>query len=318
MTVDKFLKRITSPDIDLNHCEDAQQVASRLHAYTNGITSDPLTVLAVVFSAMIHDCNHKGISNAQLIKEDRYLGKKYHNKSVAEQNSVDLAWELLMAPDFGELRQVMFATPEDMLRFRQVVVNVVLATDIFDKELNQLRKNRWTKVFSEDTPNNDKTKNGKATIVLEHIIQASDVGHTMQHWHIYRKWNERLFEEMYSAYKAGRMSKDPSTFWVEGELGFFDNYVIPLAKKLDECGVFGVSSDECLINATNNRKEWAAKGPKVVEEMTEKFSSMADDTSLGAFDDPIILRESSFRGLMPKSIPEQPIEEFENEVPDEP
>jgi hypothetical protein len=26
----------------------------------------------------------------------------------------------------------------------------------------------------------------KATIVLEHIIQASDVAHTMQHWYVNR------------------------------------------------------------------------------------------------------------------------------------
>lgn len=37
-----------------------------------------------------------------------------------------------------------------------------------------------------------------------------------------------------------------ATFWYKGELGFFDNYIIPLAKKLKDCGVFGVSSDEFL------------------------------------------------------------------------
>ena len=31
----------------------------------------------------------------------------------------------------------------------------------------------------------------KATIVLEHIIQVADVSHTMQHWNVYKKWNER-------------------------------------------------------------------------------------------------------------------------------
>jgi hypothetical protein len=36
----------------------------------------------------------------------------------------------------------------------------------------------------------------------------------MQHWHVYRKWNERLFSEMYSAFKAGRMDVDPTTFCV--------------------------------------------------------------------------------------------------------
>ena len=55
--------------------------------------------------------------------------------------------------------------------------------------------------------------------------------------HVYIKWNERLFQELYRAYKAGRLAKDPSTFWFQGELGFFDNYVIPLAQKMKDCGV---------------------------------------------------------------------------------
>ena len=54
---------------------------------------------------------------------------------------------------------------------------------------------------------------------------------------------------MYEAYRAGRMAKDPSTFWYKGELDFFSNYIIPLAKKLKDCNVFGVSSDECLVYA---------------------------------------------------------------------
>ena len=65
----------------------------------------------------------------------------------------------------------------------------------------------------------------------------------MQHWHIYRKWNQRLFEEIYAAYKQGR-GKNPVDGWYKGEIGFFDFYVIPLAKKLADCKVFGVSSDE--------------------------------------------------------------------------
>ena len=81
---------------------------------------------------------------------------------------------------------------------------------------------------------------------MEHIIQASDVAHTMQHWHVYQKWNRKLFSEMYLAFQNGRMAADPSTFWYKGELQFFDNYIIPLAKKLKDCQVFGVSSDEYL------------------------------------------------------------------------
>ena len=69
---------------------------------------------------------------------------------------------------------------------------------------------------------------------------------------------------MYRAYKDGRSDKDPSEGWYEGELGFFDYYIIPLAKKLKECGVFGVSSDEYLNYAQANRAEWETKGRRVV------------------------------------------------------
>ena len=92
-----------------------------------------------------------------------------------------------------------------------------VATDIFDKQLNDLRKTRWNKAFDESVEGAN--QNLRGTIVLEHIIQASDVSHTMQHWHIYRKWNRRLFLEMHSAFRAGRMGVDPATFWYNGEIG---------------------------------------------------------------------------------------------------
>ena len=61
--------------------------------------------------------------------------------------------------------------------------------------------------------------------------------------------------------------------WYKGELGFFDFYIIPLAKKLKKCGVFGVSSDEYLNYAMNNRQEWEARGQEVVAEMIESATT---------------------------------------------
>jgi hypothetical protein len=85
------------------------------------------------------------------------------------------------------------------------------------------------------------------------------------------KWNERLFQEMYGAFQDGRSTKDPSLAWYEGEIMFFDKYIIPLAKKLDECGVFGVSSDEYLNYALQNRKRWAISGDKLIDEFVARF-----------------------------------------------
>jgi hypothetical protein len=194
----------------------------------------------------------------------------YKDLRVAEQNSVTVAWSLLMEPQFDKLWQTIFATPTKRKRFRQLVVNAAVATDIIDTDLQRLRKHRWDKAFHGDYSNADTEEDmdGKATIVIEHIIQASDVAHTMQqHWRIFCKWNKTLFRERYVAYLNGHEKEDPSIAWYCDELNFFDFYVIPLANKLKECGVFGVSGDDYLGFAVENHMEWEMKEREVVEAM---------------------------------------------------
>lgn len=271
MSTVKLLSRIVAPDISASSGADKS-----LHDHTYGITTDPLTRFAVVFSALIHDVDHLGIPNSQLIEENQVIADIYKNRSVAEQNSVDLAWNLLMRDEYKDFRRTIYSTPSGYDRFRKLVVNAVLATDIMDKELKELRNGRWDKAFSDGpakVKESEKSSiNRKATIVIEHLIQASDVSHTMQHWHVFTKWNERLFHEMYTAYKQGRAVKDPSEFWYTGEMGFFDYYIIPLANKLKTCGVFGVSSDEYLTYAIKNRKEWEARGREYVASYLESYN----------------------------------------------
>jgi hypothetical protein len=283
----KLLSRVvTAEEIDYESMTYKKKAAtSKLHKFTFGITSDPLTQFACAFSSIIHDLDHPGVPNAVLVKEDAEVAKLYRNKSVAEQNSVDLAWSLLMQPRFKELRQCIYTTQQELERFRQLVVNVVMATDIVDKELGALRKKRWEKAFnkSADVEVDERATddvNRKATIVIEHLIQAADVAHTMQHWHVYLKWNERFFHECYQFYLDGRSDNDPSVGWYKGEIGFFDFYIIPLAKKLENCGVFGVSSDECLQYATANRAEWERKGEGVVK----KYLSFYKESLEGSTD----------------------------------
>ena len=62
---------------------------------------------------------------------------------------------------------------------------MVMATDVMDKSIGAERKARWEKAFSDDNNSsievdaNPKVNfDRKATIVIEHLIQASDVSHT--------------------------------------------------------------------------------------------------------------------------------------------
>ena len=56
-------------------------------------------------------------------------------------------------------------------------------------------------------------------------------------------------------------------------------YIIPLAKKLKDCGVFGVSSDEYLGYAVNNRREWEKKGAEIVAQWKEELAEQEQKTA---------------------------------------
>jgi len=273
MSVLKLLSRIM--ESRLSASDSGFENLGDDHAY--GITSDPLLEFSCLFSALIHDVDHSGVPNSQLVKENTTAAIRYHNRSVAEQHSIAVAWSLLMQPCYRELRECIYRTQTEFDRFRQLVVNSVMATDIMDRDLKKFRDNRWEKAFDlkndfEAMAQNAENANRMATVVIEHMIQASDISHTMQHWHVYLKFNERLFRENYQAFKEGRAEKDPSEYWYEGELNFFKFYIIPLALKLKECGVFGVSGDECFFHAESNRSEWALKGREVVEKYVGRAS----------------------------------------------
>lgn len=94
-----------------------------------------------------------------------------------------------MEKEFSDLRNAICGDSHDLIRFRQLVINSIMATDIADKKLKELRNARWEKAFSTHqgdrfahSSNAHEAVNCKATIVIEHLIQASDIAHTMQHW----------------------------------------------------------------------------------------------------------------------------------------
>jgi class 3 adenylate cyclase len=271
LSITKLITRITSPNREPPP-ESAEngglknKINGMLNNYSYGIASDPLLMFAVAFAALIHDVDHAGVPNTRLVKEDVNLAKKYRYKSVAEKHSIRLVWERLMDAEFRELRSCLCPTQLELKRFRNFVVNAVMATDLADKELNDKRNERWNECFDDwpEDPSEDDIQR-KATIIIEHLMQAADVAHTMQNFEVFKKWNERLFYERFTAYDSARADEDPSKTWCEEELKFFDFFVIPLAQKLGTCGVAGLESLEFLNYAQDNRQKWAVEGVDMVE-----------------------------------------------------
>jgi hypothetical protein len=200
VSVSKFLSRMSA--------EKGATLA--LNDRTYGIAADPLTQFACVFAALLHDAgksavehdayfliifkltstnlakslrdsDHAGVPNTQLLKEHPRLAEFHQNRAVAEQHSVHLAFEILLDPKYKDLRYSIYSSDEEMKRFRQLIVNIVMATDICDKDLKEWRNNRWDTAFAEKKNEHDDGQGDhenvdlKATIGIEHLIQAADV-----------------------------------------------------------------------------------------------------------------------------------------------
>jgi hypothetical protein len=117
--------------------------------------------------------DHPGVSNTQLVKENDPMAVHFDNQSVAEQNSVAIAFEVLMRREYAALRGCLFSDHNELKRFRQLVVNSVMATDIFDPELKKMRETRWSKSFQTAVDDPDVTAAGfnrKATIIIEQYV----------------------------------------------------------------------------------------------------------------------------------------------------
>jgi len=113
---------------------------------------------AAVQAAMIHDVAHLGVTNKQLEKMNREMAARCDSRSIAEQHSLVLSMHTFAGDKYKELRECLLANdPEETKRYYQFMISSVLATDIADKELKDVRQKRWDDAF-EDEKTSDEAK----------------------------------------------------------------------------------------------------------------------------------------------------------------
>ena len=90
-------------------------------------------------------------------------GSKHFFVSVLPMLSLVYLSSLLMDPKYKDLRACIYATQSELNRFRKIVVNTAMATDIMDKNLLNSRKERREKAFaSADRPKMSKANSRRA------------------------------------------------------------------------------------------------------------------------------------------------------------
>lgn len=212
----------------------------------------PWAKFACLLAALIRDFDPPETLGLDGYGDDIHIA----TQSVLNQHSTDMAYALLMDEKFQDLRLALCATKSEYKCFWRMVGNLVLATDTSDGTLSRDRDERWRQLW--DGRANGPPDAFKFTSVLEHIALISQEVHAVHHWENYQKWSESLLEEYTEAHSAGDLWIDPKSFWRKTQLDYFDNLIIPLAKKMDEAGVLGTIGSEFDTYANQNRQEIAS------------------------------------------------------------
>jgi 3'5'-cyclic nucleotide phosphodiesterase len=252
---------------NFEHASRAAMSTSRLLSSCQSLI-DPLTQFACTFSSLIPDVDHPGVSNNDVVSSKSFLAQSYGNSSAIEQNAFDLVWSLLMSPVYYRLRTSIYRNKEEFIRFRQIMVNTVIVSNVdnLDHQIERIAK--WkTSISRPVATDTSEVRNLKLTCVIEIAAQASAIVHSLQHWSMYQKWIINLLKERYDSFSAGRLKSNPYKTCFETELAFLDTVAVPLSHLLKESGCFGASVIENMDQAMDNRNEWERGGQDVVAEI---------------------------------------------------
>lgn len=261
---------------------------------------DYLTHFALVFSALVHDVGHKGIPNFILIKLGDELAETYNKTSMAEKNSIQIAFAILNEEYFSPLRKKIYGSNSaDAAKFENIARDTILCTDIFNANRMAIAKDRWAIAFSSKAesecesifthslstirnvhdineleidkicifPDDSKHKCLQKTSALEHLIQVADVAHNFQSWEVFIKWNYRLVKELFVCHESGWMG-DVTATWNDGQQNFTDTYVLPLISRVHEMKIFSDADYNKIYEAVENiEKKWKVDGKEICSAM---------------------------------------------------
>jgi DNA-binding PadR family transcriptional regulator len=179
---------------------------------------DPLMHLALLFGALIHDVEHQGVPNKQLVLEKHPLALQYNDQSIAEQRSLTIGFTELLKPAYDNLRQVMFPSTfsgDGYRCFREAVTNLILATDIATPERGEIVRKKWDTAFEGPSSEPllrviDKNKSSRKEEMLAAPLLQPPNDHPTPNHQRRKKSVKEVFEK-----KKDPPVKPPSDSWVE-------------------------------------------------------------------------------------------------------
>lgn len=117
---------------------------------TFGLRYNPWLLAALLFAALIHDAQHEGVTNAQLVMENHPAALLYNDQSVQEKRALQVAFTEFLKPDYAALRHEMFGADNvEYHEFRLAIVCAVMSTDLASPDQTVMTKSKWKEAFGQ-------------------------------------------------------------------------------------------------------------------------------------------------------------------------
>merc|ERR1712228_405745 len=192
-----------------------------------------LDCFAILISASVHDVGHPGHGNSFEIATESQLAVTYNDQSVLENMHISLAWNLLKRQNCNILCNM---TKSQRKRFRKVVIESVLATDMSQHSLHSetLEKlvEKYENAQSQGIEESELQKFSDQFLPI--ALHTADLGNLCKEIKYYNEWVDRLMNEFFNqGDKERELNIEPISFLCDrfkvnihsGQVGFI-NFVI--------------------------------------------------------------------------------------------
>lgn len=227
--------RSPNPYHDALHAADvAQAVTVFLQEERLQTPLDDLDTMSLMFSAIMHDYRHPGVSNNFLIASKAVIAIRYNDDSVLENFHAASTFMLLAKPEFSIFHEL---DPDSRRRMRKVIIHCILSTDLAKGGtiLENFKTNVVLPVESGEMVVGVDMEQDARMAVMAMTIKCADVGHPIRPFSIHLQWSKMITAEFYAQGDLERqrgMDVSPlcdrhSHNLSKSQLGFIDFVVRP-------------------------------------------------------------------------------------------
>ncbi|GMR56066.1 hypothetical protein PMAYCL1PPCAC_26261, partial [Pristionchus mayeri] len=197
-----------NPYHNVMHSADVTQSSHFMLSQTGLANSlGDLELFAVIFGALIHDYEHTGHTNSFHIQSGSSYAMLYNDRSVLENHHVSSCFRLMKEEDKNVLQHL---TREEYREFRNVVIEIVLATDMSThfvqiktmKNMLSLPegfvssvRREWSRFPAPSFAKPDFSIDKNKALCL--IVHACDISHPSKPWALHERWTEGVLEEFF-------------------------------------------------------------------------------------------------------------------------